>query len=145
HRFVRDREPRTFDEVCAADMKTLEGGWENLPTGDMVRLGHWHYSYLPRGFYYEQLKTWMGVFPREQFLIVRAENFFSGRQEVFDEVLDFIGLAPHRLEQSRRHNVGQYSDPMSDDMRRNLAAYFRPHNERLYEFLGRDLEWEPRR
>ena len=53
HRFIRDREPRSFEEVCATDKDTLRNGWDGLPTGDLVRLGHWHYSYLPRGFYYD--------------------------------------------------------------------------------------------
>lgn len=141
HRFARNREQRTFEEVCAVDKETLKDGWDGLPTEDLIRLGHSHYSYLPRGFYYEQLKDWMAVFPKEQFLIVRAEDFFSETQAVYDDVLDFLDLPGHRLEERKRHNVGKYNEPMADETRQDLADYFRPHNQRLYDFLGRDFGW----
>jgi hypothetical protein len=38
-------------------------------------------------------------------------------------------------------NVGRY-DPMPPHVREQLAAYFAPHNQRLYQLLGRDLGWE---
>lgn len=142
HRHTRGQEKRTFEEVCEADMEVLKDGWAGLPTADYVRLGHLHYSYLPRGFYYEQLKTWMDVFPRDQFLIVRAEDFFADSQAVFDDVLAHLGLPPHRLEQGDKRNVGGYSQSMSDETRARLEAYFRPQNQRLYEFLDRDFGWD---
>ena len=142
HRFVRDREARSFEEVCNTDKETLKDGWDKMPTGDYIRLGHAHYSYLPRGFYYEQLKTWFGVFPREQFLLIRAEDFFAETQAIFDEVLDFLALPPHALEQRKKHNVGKYSATLSDAMRQDLSNYFRPHNQQLYDFIGRDLSWD---
>ena len=142
HRFSRDREPRTFEEVCAADREALKNGWEGLPTGDMIRLGHAHYSYLARGFYYEQLKIWKSVFPDESFLIIKAEDFFKDTQTIYDTVLDFLGLPGHTLEQRKRHNVGKYAAPMAEETRQELADYFRPQNERLYEFLGRDFGWD---
>ena len=141
HRFVRDRESRTFEEVVATDKELLKHGWENLPTGDLIRLGHLHYSYLARGYYADQLQIWLSVFPREQFLIICAEDFFSGTQAIFDDVLEFLGLGPHVLEKADRRNVGKYTEPMSDELREDLREYFAPHNERLYEMVGRDFGW----
>ena len=37
-----------------------------------------HRSYLSRGIYVEQLQAWMHVFPREQFLILKSEDFYAG-------------------------------------------------------------------
>ena len=142
HRFTRNREQRTFEQVCAADKEALKDGWHNLPTGDLIRLGHAHYSYLPRGFYYEQLKTWSGVFPRDRFHIVSAEDFFADTQAVYDDVLAFLDLPAHRLEKRKRHNVGKYTESLAEETRRDLAEYFRPHNEQLYEFVGRDFGWD---
>lgn len=142
HRFTRNRERRTFEEVCATDKATLKDGWDNLPTGDLIRLGHAHYSYLPRGFYYEQLKIWMSVFPKKNFLIIKAEDFFADTQSIYDDVLAFLDLPGHRLKERKSHNVGKYTEPMADAMRQELVEYFRPHNEKLYEFLGRDFGWD---
>jgi hypothetical protein len=142
HRFTRNRERRTFEEVCAADKEILKNGWQGLPTGDLVRLGHAHYSYLPRGFYYEQLKSWMSVFPRESFLIIRAEDFFEDTQGIYDDVLEFLDLPNHQLQERKRHNVGKYAEPMAEDTRQTLIEFFRPQNEQLYEFLDRDFGWD---
>ena len=35
----------------------------------------------------------------------------------------------------------QKSEPMDPGVRNALEEYFAPHNERLYEYLGRDLGW----
>jgi hypothetical protein len=142
HRFTRNREARSFEEVVNADKEVLKNGWGGLPTGDYKRLGHLHYSYLPRGMYADQIKAWMAVFPKEQFLIVRAEDFFSDTQAVFDDVLTFLDLPELRLGSGKKHNIGKYSQPMSDEMRQDLVEYFRPHNRRLCEFLGRDFAWD---
>jgi hypothetical protein len=141
HRLTRNREQRSFEEVCATDKETLKDGWDNLPTGDYIRLGHSHYSYLPRGFYYEQLRNWLAVFPKDRFLIIKAEDFFAETQEGYDDVLAFLDLPEHRLEQRKRHNVGKYAKPMSDETRQDLADYFRPHNQQLYDLLDRDFGW----
>jgi len=142
HRFTRGRETRTFEEVVIADKETLQDGWDNMPTGDYKSLGHLHYSYLPRGIYINQVRNWMSVFPKEQFLIIRAEDFFSDTQRIFDEVLAFLGLSGHRLEKKSRHNVGKYTDPMSAATKQDLADYFCLHNKRLNEYLGRDFAWD---
>jgi len=141
HRFTRNREQRSFEEVCATDKETLKDGWDNLPTGDYIRLGHSHYSYLPLGFYYEQLRKWLAVFPRDRFLIIKAEDFFTETQAAYDDVLSFLDLPENRLEERKRHNVGKYTEPMAEEPRQDLADYFHPHNQRLYDFLDRDFGW----
>ena len=142
HRFGRGRETRTFEEVVETDKEVLKDGWSGLPANDYKRLGHLHYSYLPRGFYADQIETWMDVFPNEQFLFIRAEDFFSDTQAIFDKVLAFLGLSEHRLEQEKRHNIGKYTQPMSAATRQDLVEYFYPHNQHLSEHLGRDFAWD---
>ena len=142
HRSRRGREHNSFEQVVAADKEQLRSGWNNLPTADNKRLGNLHYSYLPRGIYVDQIRSWMKIFPKNQFLIIRAEDFFSNSQVIYDEVLDFLGLPGYRLGQSERQNVGTYTDRMSDELRQDLANYFQPHNTRLYDYLARDFFWD---
>jgi len=142
HRFNQSREMRTFEDIVKADKEVLKNGWHNLPTEDYKRLGNLHYSYLPRGIYVDQIESWMLVFPKEQFLIIRAEDFFSDTQVIYDRVLTFLGLPEHCLKKSNRHNVGKYAQKMSADVRQDLTQFFRPHNQRLSEFLNRDFAWD---
>ncbi len=44
-------------------------------------------------------------------------------------------------EDRRRVNKGAYTEPMDERTRGHLVDYFRPHNEHLYEYLGRDFGW----
>ena len=39
-------------------------------------------------------------------------------------------------------HVAPRYDPIPADVRAQLAEYFRPHNERLYELVGIDFGWE---
>jgi hypothetical protein len=97
-------------------------------------------GYLARGIYADQLAAWFRLFPREQFLILSSEDFFRDTSAVFSQVLDFLGLAPWQPARFDRYNAAKYSglDPAT---RRRLVEYFAPHNERLYQLVGRDFGW----
>jgi len=142
HRFTRNRESRTFEEVVAADKEVLQSGWDAMPTGDYKHLGRLHYSYLPRGFYADQLEDWLDVFPRDQLLVIRAEDFFAQTQEIYNEILVFLDLPGRQLPTKKKYFAGKYTEAMSPAMREDLAAYFAPQNKRLAQLLQRDFAWD---
>ena len=80
------------------------------------------------------------MFPREQLLVVRSEDFFEEPAPIVADVLRFLGLPPLESSGFRRFNAGDY-DAMDHAVKARLTAYFAPHNRRLYDLLGRDLEW----
>jgi hypothetical protein len=56
-------------------------------------------------------------------------------------ILDFLELPEWFPEGSLpRVNKGDY-EPMKPGTREKLREYFEPHNQRLYEYLGRNLGW----
>jgi hypothetical protein len=91
--------------------------------------------------YVDQLKRWMSVFPREQFLIIKSEDFYKDPEQVFQQTLAYLGLRPWRLTRFKVHHLGEYVD-MDPATRRRLGDYFAPYNQQLYVLLGRDLGWE---
>jgi hypothetical protein len=101
---------------------------------------HQHYSYLSRGIYVDQLKIWMDIFPRKQFSILKSEDFYANPATSLAQVLGFLGLPAVEIEDYERHNSGSY-DEMPDALSQKLADYFRPHNQRLSEYLNRDFTW----
>jgi hypothetical protein len=142
HRRRKGNEPRSFEEAVESDKRNLKDGWESLKKdGSIQTVGEMHFSYLARGFYVDQLKLWMSVFPREQFLIVKAEDFYSDPRVVFKKTLRFLDLRDWDLPSYRRFNVGGYTAKISPSTRDDLNAYFAPHNRRLYEYLGTDFGW----
>ncbi len=84
------------------------------------------------------------MFPREQFLILRSEDFFKDTPTVYAQVLAFLGLAAWQPRQFPRFNVARKTATQAADdpaTRHYLAEYFAPHNQRLGEVLGRDFDW----
>ena len=46
-----------------------------------------HYS-----MYYPYAKEWLSVFPRDQFMMIKAEEFYANPVVVMREVFNFLGL-----------------------------------------------------
>ena len=87
-----------------------------------------------------QLKAYERFFSRDQLLILKSEDLFEKTQETYDEILRFLDLAPWTLQSTGPVNPGSYpreTSPGYDELR----ELFAPHNQRLYEYLGRDLGW----
>ncbi|WP_170861295.1 sulfotransferase [Geitlerinema sp. PCC 9228] len=141
HEVRNKREPLpSFEEAVNAEPERLRGELEKMlsdPTYESeVRDRK---SYLERGKYQEQLQRWFDLFPREQFLIFKSEDFFVDPQSVLKEIWQFLDLPEWYPEQYSKYKQSYSSiDPQ---LREKLMDYFRPYNEKLYEYLGRDFGW----
>jgi hypothetical protein len=130
-----------FEEAVRAEEVRLAGEQERMrrdPAYDSY--SHRHHSYLARGIYVDQLLAWRRFFPEEQMLILGTEHLFSDPSATLARVLDFLELKEADLTLPER-NRGSYAAPLEPEIRERLRDYFRPHNERLYGYLGRDFDW----
>ena len=110
-----------------------------------VSYNHRHYSYLARGRYVDQLKVWMELFPREQILILKSEDFYADPSNGLKQALDFIQLPSMGIKEKKEEyeQLNTTKPPKMDaQMKKRLRAYFEPHNARLYEYLGMDFGWD---
>jgi hypothetical protein len=105
-----------------------------------------HLSYLKRGIYVDQLQDWMSLFPREQFLILKSEDYYTDPITTYKRVLAFLKvpeIEPRvRKKEYKHYSHNTYFSQMDPLLRRRLNDYFEPHNARLYDFLGVDFGWE---
>lgn len=132
----------SFEQAIAKESQRLEAEEsQTLDGDDYTSSARRLHSYLTRGLYAEQLTRWFGLFPRDQFLIERSEDFFTEPAAVMKRVCDFLELPDLNLSDYRIHN-SLSSGRMEPGTRRDLAEYFFPHNQRLYELIGRDLGWD---
>ena len=53
----------------------------------------------------------------------------------------FLGLPEWHLEDKKSHNAGKYAK-MDAKTRQDLAEYFKPYNQQLYEYIGHDFGWD---
>lgn len=141
HHNVRSgREPLpTFEEAIAAESERVQPYLdEMLDERSSGAPAVQHYAYCARGLYFEQLERWERWYPREQFLLLEFETLYADFATHLRTVLDFIGLRPWAPTSVARFNEGSYL-PMSPETRLPLERYFEPHNQRLFEHLGREL------
>jgi len=133
----------SFEDAIEREEKRLLGEMEKmLEDEDYYSFNHEHYSYLSRGIYIDQLKTWTKFFPKEQMLILKSEEFFNNPSTIFKQVLEFLNLPSWEPKEYRKYNIGYYARArMNATVRKRLIDYFEPHNQRLYEYLGADLGW----
>ncbi|NIO35606.1 MAG: sulfotransferase [Planctomycetales bacterium] len=141
----RGNEHLSFEDALKAEPGRLAGERERLIADpSYYSFEHERHSYLARGRYAEQLRVWQSLISRERLLILDSSNFFKNTAEVFDRVADFLGLPRWRPREFGNRFPGEYQAKMNEATRQWLIDYFRPHNAKLYELLGRDFSWEQR-
>jgi hypothetical protein len=137
YRKVRGREQLPFEVAIENNLASLRAEDEGI---SMLKRHENYTSYLGRGLYMPQLEHWLKVFPKEQILVVGSEQFAQDAQSVYSEVLEFLDLPQHQLAEQKRFNTGKY-EPMAEETRQQLVEYFKPHNEALFQFAGREFDW----
>ncbi|MEL6614940.1 MAG: sulfotransferase domain-containing protein [Bacteroidota bacterium] len=142
HNVRKGREPLAILDAFRAEGERLAGEAEKAladPAYESQAL--MHFNYLSRGHYAEHLERWATRYPAAQTLVLRSEDLFSDPKGVFDQTLDFLGLAPWTPEAFRVHNPGTNRREVADDVRAFLDAHYAPHNARLGQRLGPEFDW----
>lgn len=136
------RENLSFEEAIKEENKRIEG--ERKKFTENENYYNWNfqaYSYLARGIYVNQIKTWMNLFPRRQFLILNFEEFATNPAGMLNKTMQFLGLPNWELKEFNKFNIGKYSG-MKKETRKFLIEYFKHYNEELYKFLGINFGWK---
>jgi len=121
-----------FESDLAAELEAHERG---EPT-----------RFLAPGFYIDLLEAWEATYGPDQVLVLTTEDLAdpATAEASVHRLEAYLGL-PHeehdRAVLGRRFNWAQPA-AMSTDMRRALAALYRPYNERLEQHLERELDWQ---
>lgn len=132
----------SFEEAIEAEPHRLQGELEMMLKDEYYSSKNYKlYSYLKRGVYIEQIKRWYDLFPAEQILVIKSEDFFSNTEKSFNKVLEFLGLPKHALASYKTFNIGKET-AMEQEVRSLLADYFRPYNQELFDYLGKDFGWD---
>jgi Sulfotransferase domain len=138
----RKREGLSFEEALKAEPERLQGELEKLMADEnYLGLKFREYSYLGRGVYIDQLKRWRAHFHPDQMLVLKSEDLFSNPKVMVDRTTDFLGLPRQAVDAYAPMNPGTYA-PMKETTRQQLADYFAPYNQQLYDLLDIDFGWE---
>ncbi len=92
--------------------------------------------------YYVYLSDWLSVYPRDQFLFIKSENYFNNRSETLREVFKFLGLEePDRNFYSAVNAMGIYNRQKSTlridtATKELLRQFYAPANAKLSSLLN---------
>ncbi|WP_246568874.1 sulfotransferase domain-containing protein [Polymorphospora rubra] len=143
HELARGFESETsFSRALALEPARLRGERQRL-LGDPAyhSFAHQHHAYRARGEYATHLTELAARIGRERIHVVESERFFTTPGEVYDEVLDFLGLPDLGHPGFERHNARPRGTAVEDRVRRELTAYYAPYDEQLTAWLGRPPSW----
>jgi hypothetical protein len=88
---------------------------------------HREFSYVERGFYGEQIERLLGLFPREQLLVLRSQDLRNDPASTLASVRRFLGLGTNGPPTAREVHVGRKMDYGAD-----LASADIEHLGRIY-------------
>ena len=141
HQVRAGRETLSFEAAIEAEEGRLLDERERMLADETyVSPNHRHFSYLSRSVYVDQLKSWHQYFGRDQLLVLKSEDMFERPQQVLNRAVGFCGLPEWDFGPLKRADKPGYA-PMDPRTRSRLESFFEPHNQRLYEYLGRDFGW----
>lgn len=142
HQVRMGNETLSFEEAVDAEKERLRGEREKMLKDEHYGgADYFRFSYLSRGIYADQFAEWYGHFGEDRILVLKSEDFFGQTRETLETVLGFLGLPNWEPETVQRRKRKYSYEEMDSSTRRRLEEYFEPHNQRLYEYLGKDFGW----
>jgi hypothetical protein len=135
--FLGNQEKK-FEEIIANEKKILN----KIDKNNVDEYYNFvHTSMLARGFYAEQLENWYKIFPKDQILIIKSEEFATETNKIMNNIFDFLELPHYDIPDNSKKNKIHYKI-MKKETRADLVEFFRPYNEKLYSLVGRNFDWE---
>jgi hypothetical protein len=133
-------ETLSFDDAIKAENTRLKNSKKEIMEGKYSS-SHQQQSYLSRGIYIKQIKRYYELFPKDNILVLKSEDFFEFPNQTYMQVIKFLGLKNIEMPDFPVYNYGG-EEKIDKDLRKKLVAYFMPHNKKLYDFLGIDFGWK---
>jgi hypothetical protein len=104
---------------------------------------HHRYSIIDRGFYSQQIREYRRLFPDEQLLFIKYENFKANPEQTLKTVFHFLDVNPNLFEfQALTSNVFKYEKKMDENLRQQLIKTYENDIHEVERLLGWDCsDW----
>lgn len=139
HECRMGRETLSFEDAIDCEDERLEGELQRMVDDESYNsFAHQHHSYKSRGLYADQLKVWFSLFPKENFHIIKSEDFYKNPNGVIKNASIFLGLDVEEWQpeiSENKHKSRRY-DEMSVETRKYLEKYFSSYNCELANLLN---------
>lgn len=134
----------TLDMLSAFqnESQRIDQAWQRLLRDERISgIKVQQFAYLKRGEYLEQLLRYRQYFPEQQIHLMESHAFFEAPYPNLAQLFAFLGIDPAFKPTDlwpRKPGNYQKVDPAVLDY---LRTHYRPHNEALYQHLGKRFSW----
>ena len=119
---------------------SIKKGWKQGKIFDAMKVEGT--TFRQKGLYKEQLERYYKLFPSENILVIGSEKFFENPTETLKEVYLFLGVDPNiEISDLSPKQVGFNREPVDAAVDDYLNDYYKPFNQELFDYIGRDFEW----
>ncbi len=115
--------------------------FDNGTVGFITFCGASSTGFIQQSCYLPFLQQLYKEVPKENIMIIQAEAFFKDQSATAKNVYQFLGLPEYEPIEIKETNPSDNIE-VSDELRQELSDFFKPHNQRLYEFLGQEFGWQ---
>lgn len=130
---------KSFEELISDEINKTDRG-NNNTLGNVIDFTKNESFLLRKGMYAKQLFPWFKIFPKDQFLILSAEDYAVTPQKVYNDIFKFLGLPQYQITNMQKVNKGSYAQ-MNTPTRELLVNYFRRYNDDFFKLIGKSFDW----
>ncbi|GLQ87929.1 hypothetical protein GCM10007898_14970 [Dyella flagellata] len=133
-----------FQDALKAEPTRLRGELEKMEKDpNYCSKALLSFGYKTRGIYIRYIQHWRRWYPDSDMLILNFDEWIKQPDDAYAKICDFLGIRRWALGRYAAYNVNEHAFPeIPSDVRRELAAFFEPHNQALYEYLKTDFCWQ---
>lgn len=100
-------------------------------------------AYLYQGFYAQHLNNYLRFFDKKQIFVIENKELENNTLEVLKKLFFFLELPTQSIEyiNVQKFNAGTYKMDISSALYSKLKDLYTPHNELLFEMIGKKFDW----
>jgi len=130
----------SFEDVIKKELQIIDQVKNEIEKNDHIT-SLMENLVLARGLYVYQLKRCLKHVPKNQILFLSTEELNNDHNKTFQVIFSFLNLPKYEIKYEKK-NIGQYSQKMNSETRKFLINFYKPHNKKLYELIGKNFDWD---
>ncbi len=147
HSVIEGWEHSSFEDAINSELEriNIKKTKEETELDNIDYVNNLQYSYLRHGLYANNLEKWLQIFPKTQFKHYSTEELDENYDKIINSIFKFINVRPIKLKKIERQHVGNFKgeySPMKESTRNFLIKFYKPHNEKLFQMIGKKFEWD---
>ena len=123
--------------AIATEIKRLA----TVSESEITNTGYYNPDNIMSSLYYYKIKPWIETLGRQNFLILKSEDFYLNPIDNMQRVFEFLDLPSCTLENYPKVNAGSYNK-IDPQIKATLSNYFAPYNKQLENYLGINFGWD---